>query len=161
MDRVPITKQGYAKLEEELTHRKSVERPAIIQAIAEARAHGDLSENAEYHAAKEKQSFNEGRIMELEDAIGRAQVIDPASISGDTIKFGATVTLYDIEAEKEVIYMIVGQPEADIRKNLISIASPIARALIGKKVDDEVSVTTPGGKKSYEVVSLHFGGSRS
>jgi len=156
MQRVPITKSGHAELEVELKNRKSVERPAIIAAIAEARAHGDLSENAEYHAAKEKQSFNEGRIMELEDVLGRADIIDPVKVGGDSIKFGATVVLFDVDTDGEVSYKIVGEPEADIEKNLISIASPIAKALIGKKADDEVVVTTPRGSKTYEVVSIEY-----
>ena len=157
VERVPITREGYQKLEEELKHRKSTERPAIIAAISEARAHGDLSENAEYHAAKEKQSFNEGRIMELEDLIGRAEIIDTTKLAGTkTIKFGATVKLVDEDTEEEVSYRIVGEPESDITKNMVSIASPIARALIGKAVNDAVEVHTPRGKKSYEVLDVQY-----
>lgn len=157
MDKVPLTIKGYAALEEELKHRQQVERPRIIQAIAEARALGDLSENAEYHAAKEAQSLNEGRVLELESLISRAEVIDIAKLSGDRIKFGATVKLVDEDTEEEKTYQIVGDPEADVRSGRVSISSPIARALMGKTVGDTVEVVTPGGGKSYEVVGVKFG----
>jgi transcription elongation factor GreA len=157
MDKVPITAQGYANLEAELKHRQQVERQRIIQAISEARALGDLSENAEYHAAKEAQSLNEGRIMELESLISRAEIIDLSKLSGDRIKFGATVKLIDEDTEEEKTYQIVGEPEADVRSGRVSIGSPIARALIGKTVGDTVEVSTPGGGKSYEVVGVRFG----
>jgi transcription elongation factor GreA len=156
MDKVPLTIKGYAALEEELRHRQQVERPRIIQAISEARALGDLSENAEYHAAKEAQSLNEGRIMELESLIARAEVIDVSKLSGDRIKFGATVKLVDEDTEEEKTYQIVGEPEADVRSGRVSVTSPIARALMGKTVGDTVEVTTPGGGKSYEVVGVRF-----
>ena len=157
MDKVPITNKGYAALEEELKHRQQVERPRIIQAISEARALGDLSENAEYHAAKEAQSLNEGRIMELESLIARAEIIDVTKLSGDRIKFGAIVKLVDEDTEEEKTYQIVGEPEADVRSGRVSVTSPIARALMGKKVGDTVEVSTPGGGKSYEVVGVRFG----
>ncbi len=157
MDKVPITNKGFAALEEELKHRQQVERPRIIQAISEARALGDLSENAEYHAAKEAQSLNEGRIMELESLIARAEIIDVTKLSGDRIKFGATVKLLDEDTEEERTYQIVGEPEADVRSGRVSVTSPIARALMGKGVGDTVEVTTPGGGKSYEVVAVRFG----
>ena len=157
MERVPITINGFAALEAELKDRQQVQRQRIILAIAEARAHGDLSENAEYHSAKEQQSLNEGRILELESMIGRAEVIDISKMSGDRIKFGATVKLVDEDTEEERTYMIVGEPEADVRSGRLSIGSPIARALIGKGVGDTVQVTTPGGGKSYEVVGVRFG----
>ena len=156
MDKVPLTIKGYAALEEELRQRQQVERPRIIQAIAEARSLGDLSENAEYHAAKEAQSLNEGRILELESLISRAEVIDVTKLSGDRIKFGATVKLVDEDTEEEKTYQIVGEPEADVRSGRVSVTSPIARALMGKTVGDTVEVTTPGGGKSYEVVGVNF-----
>ena len=156
MDKVPMTAGGFAALEVELKQRQQVERPRIITAIAEARALGDLSENAEYHAAKEAQSLNEGRIMELESLIGRADIIDVSKLGGDTIKFGATVKLIDDDTEEEKLYQIVGEPESDVKSGKVSIGSPIARALIGKKVGDSVQVNTPGGGKSYEVVSVQF-----
>ena len=156
MDKVPMTAGGFAALEVELKQRQQVERPRIIQAIAEARALGDLSENAEYHAAKEAQSLNEGRIMELESLIGRADIIDVSKLGGDTIKFGATVTLIDDDTEEKKLYQIVGEPESDVKSGKVSIGSPIARALIGKKVGDSVQVNTPGGGKSYEVVNVAF-----
>jgi transcription elongation factor GreA len=157
MERVPITAPGFAALEEELKHRQQVERQRIIAAISEARAHGDLSENAEYHAAKESQALNEGRINELESLIGRADIIDVAKLAGsDTVKFGATITLMDEDTEEKKIYRIVGEPEADVRAGKLSIGSPVAKALLGKKVGDQVTVNTPGGGKSYEVVSLAF-----
>lgn len=157
MDKVPLTIKGFAALEEELKHRQQVERPRIIQAIAEARALGDLSENAEYHAAKEAQSLNEGRVLELESLIARAEVIDIAKLSGDRIKFGATVKLVDEDTEEEKTYQIVGEPEADVRSGRVSVSSPIARALMGKTIGDTVEVSTPGGGKSYEVVGVQFG----
>ncbi|WP_186387269.1 MULTISPECIES: transcription elongation factor GreA [unclassified Stappia] len=157
MEKVPMTSAGYAMLEKELKQRMSEERPRIIQAISEARAHGDLSENAEYHAAKEQQSLNEGRISELEDKLGRAEVIDVTKLSGDTIKFGATVTLIDEDTEEEKKYMIVGDVEADVKLGRISISSPIARALIGKAVGDSVEVTAPGGARAYEIINVTFG----
>lgn len=156
MDKVPLTIKGFAALEEELKHRQQVERPRIIQAIAEARALGDLSENAEYHAAKEAQSLNEGRVLELESLISRAEVIDITKLSGERIKFGATVKLVDEDTEEEKTYQIVGEPEADVRSGRVSVSSPIARALMGKTVGDTVEVSTPGGGKSYEVVGVRF-----
>lgn len=151
-----MTAAGYAALEAELKDRQQNERPRIIQAIAEARSHGDLSENAEYHAAKEAQSHNEGRIAELEDNISRADVIDVSKLSGDSVKFGATVTLIDEDTEEEKKYQIVGQSEADIKSGKLSISAPLARALIGKTIGDTVEVNTPGGGKSYEIVSVAF-----
>ena len=156
MDRFPMTAAGYAALEEELKRRQQVERPRIIQAIAEARSHGDLSENAEYHAAKEAQAHNEGRVAELEDKLQRAEVIDVSKLSGKTIKFGATVTLVDEDTEEEKAYQIVGESEADVKSGKVSITSPIARALIGKTVGDSVEVNAPGGGKSYEVLKVAF-----
>ena len=156
VEKVPMTGAGHAALEEELKRRQQVERPRIIQQIAEARAHGDLSENAEYHAAKEAQSLNEGRIAELEDKLARADVIDVAKLTGKTIKFGATVTLVDEETEEEKKYQIVGETEADVKSGRVSITSPIARALIGKTEGDSVEVMTPGGGKSYEVLTVAF-----
>ncbi len=151
-----MTAPGYAALEEELRRRQQEERPRIIQAIAEARSHGDLSENAEYHAAKESQSLNEGRIAELEDKLARAEVIDVSKLSGNTIKFGATVTLIDEDTEEEKAYQIVGESEADVKLGKVSITSPLARALISKKVGDTVEVNTPGGGKSYEITAIAF-----
>jgi transcription elongation factor GreA len=156
MDKVPITGKGFSALEEELRHRQQVERPRIIQAISEARTHGDLSENAEYHAAKEAQAINEGRILELESMISRAEIIDVSKLSGNRIKFGATVKLVDEDTEEEKTYQIVGEPEADVRSGRVSVTSPIARALMGKTVGDTVEVTTPGGGKSYEVIKVVF-----
>lgn len=156
MEKLPMTVAGYAALEAELKRRQQEERPRIIQAIAEARSHGDLSENAEYHAAKEAQSHNEGRIAELEDKISRADIIDVSKLSGSTIKFGATVTLIDEDTEAEKRYQIVGDSEADVKAGKVSISSPISRALIGKKVGDAVEVNTPGGGKSYEIVKIDF-----
>ena len=150
-----MTRAGFVALEAELKNLKSVERPAIIQAIAEARELGDLSENAEYHSAREKQSFIEGRIKELEGIIGLAEVIDPTTMSG-TIKFGATVTLVDEDTDEEKTWQIVGEHEANIEKGLLNIKSPIARALIGKDEGDSVEVRTPGGEKSYEVLKIQF-----
>ena len=156
MDKIPMTGAGYAALEAELKTRQQVERPRIIQAISEARALGDLSENAEYHAAKEAQSHNEGRIAELEDKLTRAEVIDVSKLGGETIKFGATVTLVDEDTEEKKKYQIVGESEADVKSGKVSITSPIARALIGKKKGDSVEVNTPGGGKSYEVLKVAF-----
>lgn len=152
----PITAKGFEKLEHELKHLKHVERKKISEDIAEAREHGDLSENAEYEAAREKQAFIEGRIKELEDMTARAEIIDISKLSGDNIKFGATVTLIDDDTEEEVTYIIVGEYEADITRKRVSIASPIAKALIGKSVGDFVEVTTPKGSKSYEVVTVEY-----
>ena len=157
MDKIPMTPGGHKALSEEYRRRTSEDRPTIIAAISEARAHGDLSENAEYHAAKEAQALNEGRIQELESLIGRADIIDVSKLAGsDTIKFGATVKLIDDDTEEEKSYQIVGEPESDVKSGKVSIGSPIARALIGKKVGDSVQVNTPGGGKSYEVVSVVF-----
>jgi transcription elongation factor GreA len=156
MLKIPMTVEGFSRLEEELKHLKAVERPAVIRAIAEAREHGDLSENAEYHAARERQSFIEGRVGELEDKISRAEVIDVHKLSGKQVMFGATVTLLDEDTEEKIKYQLVGQDESDIRAGRLSISSPLARALIGKKVGDTVEVSTPGGSKSYEVVRLAF-----
>ncbi len=150
-----MTRAGHAALDAELKQLKSVERPAVIRAIAEAREHGDLSENAEYHAAREKQSFIEGRIKELESLLSLAEVIDPTKLSG-SIKFGATVELVDEDTDEEKTYQIVGEAEADIEKGLLNIKSPLARALIGKEEGDSVEVATPGGGKSYEVLSVKY-----
>ncbi len=155
MDKIPMTHAGFSALEKELKHLKSEERPAIIRAIAEAREHGDLSENAEYHSAKEKQSFIEGRIKEIEGVISLAEVIDPAKLSGTT-KFGATVTLLDEDTDEEKTYQIVGEHEASIEAGLLNIKSPIARALIGKDEGDSVEVRTPGGDRSYEVLKIQY-----
>ncbi|HYP58425.1 MAG TPA: transcription elongation factor GreA [Beijerinckia sp.] len=156
MDKIPMTAGGYSALEKELKRRQQEERPRIIQAIAEARSHGDLSENAEYHSAKEAQSLNEGRIAELEDKLSRAEVIDVSKLSGTTIMFGATVTLVDEDTEEKKIYQIVGESEADVKAGKVSITSPTARALIGKKIGDSVEVNTPGGGKSYEILNVAF-----
>jgi transcription elongation factor GreA len=156
MTKIPMTSDGFTRLEEELKHLKGVERPAVIRAIAEARENGDLSENAEYHAARERQSFIEGRVAELEDKIARAEVIDVKKLSGKQVMFGATITLLDEDTEEKIKYQIVGQDESDIRAGRLSISSPLARALIGKKVGDSVEVSTPGGSKSYEIVRLAF-----
>ena len=155
MDKIPLTRAGFDKLDAELKHLKTVERPAIIRAIAEAREHGDLSENAEYHSAKEKQSFIEGRVKELEGVISLAEIIDPTKLSG-AIKFGATVTVADEDTDEEKTYQIVGEYEADIEKGLLNMKSPIARALIGKEEGDSAAVSTPGGDKSYEIVSIVY-----
>ena len=157
MDKVPMTKRGYVKLQEEVKQLRNVERPAIIQAIATAREHGDLSENAEYHAAKEKQSFIEGRVREIEDKISRAQVIDIKELTGDDIKFGATVLIADEDTDEESTFQIVGVDESDVTEGLLSVTSPLARALIGKSEGDSVDVPTPSGGKSYEVVSVRYG----
>ncbi|MGH1404549.1 MAG: transcription elongation factor GreA [Alphaproteobacteria bacterium] len=156
MDTIPVTKQGFETLSQELSQLKTVARPEVIQAIAEAREHGDLSENAEYHAAREQQSFIEGRIQELEAVTGRAQVIDPASLSGDTVKFGATVTIVDEETDEEETYQIVGDYESDMDKGKLSISAPVARALIGKSDGDSVTVRTPKGTRDYEIISVEF-----
>ncbi len=155
MEKIPLTRAGFDKLDAELKTLKTVERPAIIRAISEAREHGDLSENAEYHSAKEKQSFIEGRIKELEGVISLADVIDPAKLSG-AIKFGATVELVDEDTDEEKTYQIVGEYEADIEKGLLNIKSPLARALIGKEEGDSVEVRTPGGERSYEILSVAY-----
>jgi len=157
VEKVPMTQSGFAKLNEELRWRQQEERPRIIEAISEARAHGDLSENAEYHAAKEAQSHNEGRVGELEDYIARAEVIDLSKMSGSKIKFGARVKLIDEDTEEEKTYQIVGDQEADVKEGRISISSPIARALIGKEAGDSVEVNAPGGSKAYEIVAVNWG----
>src|ERR687896_353406 len=156
MDKIPMTAGGYAALEQELKHRQQAERPRIIQQITEARSHGDLSENAEYHAAKELQAHNEGAIAELEDKLARAEVIDVSKLSGDTIKFGATVTLVDEDTDKKQVWQIVGEPEADAKEGKISITSPLARALVGKKKGAQVEVVTPGGARAYEVKKVEW-----
>ena len=155
-ERVPMTKQGYQDLTDELKHLKFTERPRIVAAIEEARGHGDLSENAEYHSAREQQAFVEGRIQELEGALSHAQVIDTATLSGDKVLFGATVRLSDTDTEEESTYKIVGQYEANLDKGLISLLSPLAKALIGKEIGDIVEVKTPGGEKSYEILSVKY-----
>lgn len=155
-DRFPMTAQGLAQLEEELRVLRAEDRPAVIQAIAEAREHGDLSENAEYHAAREKQSFIEGRIQELETRISRAEVIDVSTMSGDSVKFGATVTLIDEDTEEESTYQLVGDLEADVKAGRIAITSPLARALIGKETGDSVEVVTPNGGKGYEITAIRY-----
>ena len=156
MEKIPMTAAGYSVLETELKHRQQVERPRIIQQITEARSHGDLSENAEYHAAKETQSLNEGAIAELEDKLARAEVIDVSKLSGDTIKFGATVTLIDEDTDKKQVWQIVGEPEANAKEGRISITSPLARALIGKTKGASVEVVTPSGAKGYEVKKVEW-----
>jgi transcription elongation factor GreA len=157
VEKVPMTQGGFVKLQEELRWRQQEERPRIIEAISEARAHGDLSENAEYHAAKEAQSHNEGRVSELEDLTARAEVIDLSKMSGSKVKFGATVKLVDEDTEEERIYQIVGDQEADPKAGRISISSPIARALIGKEVGDSIEVHAPGGAKGYEILAVTWG----
>ncbi len=156
MEKIPMTLTGYQWLESELKRLKNEERPAVIQAIAEARAHGDLSENAEYDAAKEKQGWIEGQILDYEDKVGRAQIIEPAKLSGDNIVFGATVTLIDEDTEEEKTYQIVGDFEADVKAGKVSVQSPIARALIGKSEGDVVEVAAPGGARSYEILKINF-----
>ena len=156
MEKFPITNKGFEKLETELKELKSTERPNVIKAISEAREHGDLSENAEYHAAKEKQSFIEGRIADLENKISRAEVINTRVLSGDKIIFGATVTLGQIGRKKNIVYQIVGTEEADVENGKISVSSPLARALLGKKIDDLVEVLSPGGSREYEVENIEF-----
>ena len=157
MEKVPMTSEGYNRLQDELKRLKSTDRPAIIRAIAEARDHGDISENAEYHAARERQGFIEGRVMELEDKIARAEVIDVSKLSGRVVKFGATVTLSDEETDEEQTFQIVGEDEADIKDGRLSVTSPLARALIGKGKGDSVEVSTPRGNKSYEIVTVAYG----
>jgi len=157
MNKIPMTVEGHQRLQEELKHLKSVERPAIIRAIAEARTHGDLAENAEYHAAREWQSFIEGRLADLEDKLARAEVIDISKLSGSVIKFGATMTLADEETDAEQTFRIVGEDEANVKDGRLSVTSPLARALIGKGQGDSVEVSTPRGPKSYEVVTVDFG----
>lgn len=156
MEKVPMTVLGYQNLKEELSHLKNVERPSVIKAIEEARKHGDLSENAEYHAAREKQSFVEGRILELEAKISRAQVVDVKTLSGDTVRFGATVVILDEEEEEKVSYQIVGEEEANIQKNLLSLTSPLARALIGKKRGDQIEVKAPKGDTYYQILDVRY-----
>jgi transcription elongation factor GreA len=158
MDKIPMTAAGYSALETELKHRQQVERPRIIQQITDARTHGDLSENAEYHAAKESQAHNEGRIAELEDKLARAEVIDVSKLSGDTVKFGATVTVVDEDTDEKKVWQIVGEPEADARAGKISISSPLARALVGKKKGASVEVVTPTGAKAFELVKVEWRG---
>lgn len=156
MDKFPITADGFQRMEQEVKELKTVERPQVIQAIAEAKEHGDLKENAEYHAAREKQSFIEGRILELEDKIARAEVIDPQSLSGDKVMFGATVTVVDEETDEEACYQIVGEYEADLERKRIAITAPIARAFIGKHVGDSVEVKAPGGSRFYEILDVSY-----
>ncbi|MEW6451451.1 MAG: transcription elongation factor GreA [Pseudomonadota bacterium] len=156
VEKIPMTAAGHLVLETELKHRQQVERPRIIQQITDARTHGDLSENAEYHAAKEQQSLNEGAIAELEDKLARADVIDVSKLSGDSIKFGATVSVIDEDTEKKHVYQIVGEPEADAKTGKISITSPLARALVGKKKGETVEVVTPGGAKAYEITKIDW-----
>ena len=156
MEKVPMTRAGFARLEEELKRLKGVERPAVIQLLEEARAHGDLSENAEYHAAKERQAFIESRVAELNSKVSRAQIIDTSTISGETVKFGATVTVVNEDDDPEMKFQIVGEDEADIKKNRLSVGSPLARALIGKKVGDEVEVATPSGGKFFELLKVQY-----
>jgi len=156
MEKVPMTLDGFNRLEEELKRLKTVERPEIIRAIATAREHGDLSENAEYHAAKERQSFNEGRVSEIENKIANAEIIDVSKLSGTTVKFGARVKLIDEDTEEEAIYQIVGEHEADIKEGRLSITAPLARALISKSIGDSVEVVTPKGSKGYEIISVDF-----
>jgi transcription elongation factor GreA len=156
VQKVPMTLKGYQRLEEEIKHLKSVERPAIIEAIAEARSHGDLSENAEYHAAREKQSFIEGRLLDLEDKISRAEVIDALKMAGNIIKFGAHVKVVDESTDAEQSFQIVGEYEADIEKGMLALTAPLPRALIGKQKGDSVEVTTPKGTKAYEVLEVAY-----
>lgn len=156
VQKFPMTAEGFSRLESELRHLKSEERPAVIRAIAEARAHGDLSENAEYHAARERQSFIEGRIAELESVIPSVEVIDISKFSGDQVRFGATVTIIDDETEEEKTYKIVGQHEADTKQGSISLSSPLAKALLGKSVGDTVEVPAPGGARAYEIAKVRF-----
>jgi transcription elongation factor GreA len=155
-DKIPTTAAGLARIEEELRQLKTVARPEVIRSIAEAREHGDLSENAEYHAARERQSFIEGRVAELEDKISRAEVIDVSKLSGDTIKFGATVTLVDEDTDEKQTYQLVGELEADVKDGRIAITSPLARAIIGKGVGDSVEVATPKGEKGYEILKVRY-----
>ncbi|NHK27027.1 transcription elongation factor GreA [Parvularcula flava] len=156
MEKIPMTAEGYSKLEAEIKRLKSQERPAVIQAISEARAHGDLSENAEYHAAKERQSLIEGQILDLEDKYTRAQVIDVSKLNGTTVKFGATVTVVDEDTDEEKVYQIVGDIEADLAAGKISLSSPISRALIGKEEGDSIEVAAPGGARAYEILKVEY-----
>jgi transcription elongation factor GreA len=156
MEKVPMTVGGYQSLDDELKRLKSIERPSVIAAIAEARSHGDLSENAEYHAAKERQGWIEGRIAEIEDRMARSQVIDVTKLSGNQVKFGATVSVVDEDTEEEAAYQIVGEHEADVKAGRISVTSPLARGMIGKQVGDVVEINTPGGVKSYEILKLKW-----
>ncbi len=155
-ERFPMSAAGLDRLQDELRQLKTVERPEVIKAIAEAREHGDLSENAEYHAARERQSFIEGRVMELEDKISRAEVIDVSKLSADTVKFGATVTMVDEDTEEEVTYQLVGDVEADVKQGRLAISAPLARALIGKEVGDSVELSTPAAEKSYEILTIEY-----
>lgn len=155
MEKIPLTRAGYDALNDELKALKSVERPAVIRAIAEAREHGDLSENAEYHAARERQSFIEGRVKELEGILSLAEVIDTSRLSG-AVKFGARVTVVDEETEEEKTFQLVGEPEADLERGLLNVKSPLARALIGKDEGDSVEVRTPGGERSYEILRIEY-----
>lgn len=156
MEKIPMTEAGLVQLEDELRRLRSEERPAVIRAIAEAREHGDISENAEYHAAKERQGFIEGRLAELQDIISRAQVIDTSGLSGDVVRFGATVSLSDEDTEEETTYRLVGSHESDAGAGLLSVTSPLGRALIGKKLGDVVEVTTPRGSRSYEIITIRY-----
>jgi len=156
MEKNPITPEGYTKLRDELNHLRSVERPRVIQMIATAREHGDLSENAEYHAARDKQSFIEGRVKDLENKLALAEVIDPSKLSGSRVAFGATVKLSNTQTDEEVVYRLMGADEADLEKGSISVTSPLARSLIGKEVGDEVKVRMPGGERMYEVLEVTF-----
>ncbi len=151
-----MTERGYGMLQDEMKRLRSVERPAVINALEEARSHGDLSENAEYHAAKERQAFIEGRLMELEDKVSRAQVIDPRSLTGNVVRFGATVTLADEDTDEESTYQIVGEDEGDIGNGLLSLTSPLARAMIGRETGDSIEVTAPGGSKAYEIMKVKY-----
>lgn len=156
MDKFPITSNGHVRLENELKTLKTEERPAVIKQIAVAREHGDLKENAEYHAARDKQSFIEGRILDLEDKMARAEIINPTSLSGDTVRFGATVKVVDEDTEEEVTYQIVGEYEADLKQKRVAITAPIARAFIGKSTGDSVEVNAPGGSKYYEILNVEY-----
>ena len=156
IEMIPFTKEGKDRLEKELDDLKSVQRPAVIEAIAEAREHGDLKENAEYHAAREKQGFIEGRISDLEDKLSRAQVVEPPEDGTTSVRFGATVKLEDLDSGEERSYQIVGDLEADIEKNRVSISSPIAKALLGKNQDDEVTIKVPSGRKEYVILGVHY-----
>ena len=156
MDKVPMTSKGYENLQTELKRLKTIERPEVIKAIAAAREHGDLSENAEYHAARERQAFIEGRVGDIEDLVSRAEVIDVTAIKGKVIKFGATIRVTDEDTDEKKTYQVVGEHEADIKSGLLSITSPMARAMIGKTIGDSVEVTTPGGTKSYEIMSVKY-----
>jgi len=156
MIKVPMTELGFSRMQDELRRLKTIDRPAVIRAIAEAREHGDLSENAEYHAARERQSFIEGRVIELEDKIARAEVIDVSKLNGNVVKFGATVMLADEETDEETKYQLVGEDEADVKQGMLSVTSPLGKALIGKALGESVEVTTPRGAKSYEIVKVLF-----